>query len=153
MDEKDAARNVTVYLQDFEVNLSPNAFHRYAGHYYKCKQDFMPPDDAFSPVPYFLLCRAIELQIKAKLLKQRKQKQLKHEPGHCLLGGYNALDAQEQVLSQSEVEVLATADKIYSKKGFEYFVPSDALTGFSRYPDLEMLDAIAKKLIDTGSTT
>jgi hypothetical protein len=166
MDEKDEARemtvdlrgsapltDVTVYLQGVEVNVSPDAFHIYAGHYYKCKQDFKCPDDAFSPVPYFLLCRAIELQIKAKLLKQRKQKQVKHEFGHGLLDAYKALDAQERILGQSELAVLTEADEIYSRKGFEYFVPTDALTHFSRYPDLEILDAIAKKLIDSGSTT
>ena len=43
-------------------------------------------------------------------------------PGHCLVDGYNRLDAQEQILSQSELAVLTEADVIYSKKGFEYFV-------------------------------
>ena len=149
MDEKDEAREMTVdlrgspsltdvpvYVQGVEVNASPDAFHIYAGHYYKCKQDFKCPDDAFSPVPYFLLCRAIELQTKAKLLKQRKQKQVKHEFGHRLLDAYKALDAQEQILSPSELAVLTEAHEIYSRKGFEYFVPTDLLTRFSRYPEL-----------------
>jgi hypothetical protein len=130
-----------------EENLSPDAFHIYAGHYYKCKQDFECPDDYFSPVPYFLLCRAIELEMKAKLLKHRKQGDVKKSFRHRLLDAYNALDAQEQNLSPSEVAVLAAADRIYATKGFEYFVPEDALTGFSRFPDLEMLDTIVKKLI------
>jgi hypothetical protein len=150
MEDQGEARDVTVRMRALEVNLSPDAFHIYAGHYYKCKQDFKCPDGAFSPVPYFLLCRAIELQIKAKLLKQRKQGQVKHEFRHHLLKAYNALDAQERTLSQSELDVLAAADKIYSDKGFEYFVPEDALRGFSRYPDLKMLDTIAKKLIAAG---
>jgi hypothetical protein len=165
MDEKDGAHEMTVdlrgspsltdvpvYVQGVELNVSADAFHIYAGHYYKSKQDFRCPDDAFSPVPYFLLCRAIELQIKAKLLKRRKLKQVKDEFGHRLLDAYNALDAQEQILSESELAVLTEAHEIYSRKGFEYFVPTDALTGFNRYPDLDMLDAIAKKLIDAGST-
>jgi hypothetical protein len=70
MDAKDEARDVTVDMQELKVNLSPDVFHRYAGHYYKCKQDFVCPDDGSSPVPYFLLCRAIELQIKARHLDQ-----------------------------------------------------------------------------------
>ena len=65
MDEKDATRDVTIYGQGSEANLSPDAFHIYAMHYYKCKRDFTPPDNYFSPIPYFLLCRAIELEIKA----------------------------------------------------------------------------------------
>jgi hypothetical protein len=69
------------------------------------------------------------------------------------LKAYKALDAEEQVLSQSEVEVLTAADQIYSDKEFEYFRQEDALTGSSRFPDLNTLDTIAKKLIDSGSTT
>jgi hypothetical protein len=153
MDEKDAARDVTVSMQELMVNLSPDVFHRYAGHYYKCKQDFVCPDDGSSPVPYFLLCRAIELQIKARHLKRLTQEEVKDEFGHRLLKAYKALDAQEQVLSQSEVEVLTAADQIYSDKEFEYFRQEDALTGSSRFPDLNTLDTIAKKLIDSGSTT
>jgi hypothetical protein len=150
MEEQGEARDVTVHMRGFEENLSPEAFHIYAKHYYKCKQDFKSPDDYPSPVPYFLLCRAIELQIKAKLLKQRGQTRVKTEFGHRLLDAYRALDEHEQPLSQSELDVLAAADKIYSHKGFEYFVPQDALKGFSRYPDLKMLDTIAKKLIAAG---
>jgi hypothetical protein len=146
MDEKDEARertvdlrgsDVTVHLQGVEVNVSPHAFHIYAGHYYKCKQDFMPPDDYVSSLPYFLLCRAIELELKARLLRYWRQSHVKRDFGHSLLDAYNvvdaynAFDAQEQILSQSELAVLTEADAIYSRKGFEYFVPTDALTGFS----------------------
>ena len=151
MDEKDEARDVTVGMQELKVNLSPNEFHRYATHYYKCKRDFTPPDDKFSPVPYFLLCRAIELEIKARHLKRLTLKEVK-KFRHRLLKAYKALDAQEQILSQSEVEVLTAADQIYGDKEFEYFRQEDALTGSSRFPDLDMLDTIAKKLINSGST-
>jgi hypothetical protein len=150
MDEKDEASDVTINMESIEWNLSPDMFHRYAGHYYKCKQDFVCPDEGSSPVPHFLLCRAIELQIKAKLLKRLTQEEVKDKFGHRLLKAYKALDAEEQVLSQSEVEVLTAADKIYNKKEFEYFWQEDALTGFSRFPVLNALDAIAKKLIAAG---
>jgi hypothetical protein len=167
MNEKDEARemtvdlrgpDVTVHLQGAELNVSPHAFHINAEHYYKCKQDFVPPDDYPSSLPYFLLCRAIELELKARLLRYWRQSHVKREFSHNLLDAYkvveayNALDAQEQILSQSELAILTEADAIYSRKGFEYFVPTDALTAYSRYPDLEMLDAIAKKLIDSGPT-
>jgi hypothetical protein len=150
---------VTVYVPSIDANLSPDMFHIYARHLYKCKQDFKPPDDYVSLLPYFLLCRVIELEIKAKLLQYWRQSHVKRDFGHRLLDAYyvldayNALDAQEQILSQSELAVLTAADEIYSEKGFEYFVPYDAATAFSRYPDLDQLDALAKKLIDSGSTT
>jgi len=45
------------------------------------------------------------------------------------------------------VVVLERASDIYASKGFEYFEPEDALTGFRRFPDLSMLDQVAKKLL------
>jgi hypothetical protein len=86
-------------------------------------------------------------------LKGLTQEEVKKRFRHHLLKAYKALDAEEQVLSQSEVEVLTAADQIYSDKEFEYFRQEDALTGSSRFPDLNTLDTIAKKLIDSGSTT
>jgi hypothetical protein len=99
-----------------------------------------PPDDYVSSLPYFLLCRAIELELKARLLRYWRQSHVKRDFGHSLLGAYNvvdaynALDAQEQILSQSELAVLTEADAIYSRKGFEYFVPTDTLTVFLGIP-------------------
>jgi hypothetical protein len=153
MDEKDEARDVTVNMGEVKLHLSPDVFHRYAGHYYKCKQDFVCPDDGSSPVPYFLLCRAIELQIKARHLKRLTQSEVKKRFRHHLLKAYEALDAQEQILSQNELAVLTTADELYTKTDLAYFNPVHALRAFSQFPDLDMLGTIAKKLISSGSTT
>ena len=153
MDEKDATRDVTIQVEGFEANLSPDAFHIYAMHYYKCKRDFTPPDDYFSPIPYFLLCRAIELEIKARHLKRLTQREVKDKFRHHLLRAYEALDVQEQILSQNELAVLKTADELYIKTDLAYFDPVHALTAFSQFPDLDRLDTIAKKLISSGSTT
>jgi hypothetical protein len=122
-------------------------------HYYKCKRHFPPPDDYFSPIPHFLLCRAIELEIKARHSKRRKQSEVKDEFRHRLLKAYEALDAQEQILRQNELAVLTTAGALYGKTDFASFNPAHAVTAFSQFPDLEMLDSIAKKLENSGSTT
>jgi hypothetical protein len=66
---------------------------------------------------------------------------------HDILEAYNGLENEEKVLSANEIEVLTVASEIYRSKGFEYFVPQDALTAYSRYPDLEILDQITRKLI------
>lgn len=130
-----------------KANLSPDAFHRWATHYLKCRKDFQCPHK-FSPVPYFLLCRAIELEIKAKHLKNMTQKQVKDKFWHDLTKAYDALDPAEKTLNQSEEDTLQVASTIYNdNKGFEYFSPGDALTGYKRFPDLALLDAIASKLI------
>ncbi len=43
--------------------------------------------------------------------------------------------------------MLGRANVFYIRKGFEYFGPGDALTGYSRYPELSELDNIAKQLL------
>ena len=128
------------------ANLAPEAFHRWATHYYKCRRDFQCPD-RFSPVPYFLLCRAIELEIKARHLKGMTQAEVKRKFGHDLEGAYYALDPAEKALTRSEEHTLRVASDIYNAKDFEYFDPQDALTGYSRFPDLTSLDSIASKLV------
>ena len=129
-----------------KCNLNPLAFHISARHYYKCRQDFKCPDK-FSAVPYFLLCRSIELSIKARHLKRDGQKKVKEDYWHNLKTAYNALNANEKILTKSEFVVLTTANGIYNDKGFEYFTPNDAMTGYSGYPDLKVLDGIAEKFL------
>ena len=122
------------------------AFHRWATHYYKCRQDFQCPHP-FSPVPYFLLCRAIELGLKSKHLEGKRQPEVKSEFGHNLVKAYQALPVEAQQLSEEAFSVLQRASTIYASKGFEYFNPEDALTGYSRFPDLDVLDAITRRLL------
>jgi hypothetical protein len=54
-----------LYAHTFDMNLSPHGFRRWAQHFRACRQSFVSPDPGFSPVPYFLNCRAIELELKA----------------------------------------------------------------------------------------
>jgi len=106
------------------LNLSPEAFHLWATHYLKCKRDFHSPDK-FSPVPYFLLCRAIELELKARLLKNSSQENVKRDYGHHLEKAYDALDQNERNLTQEEECTMQLADDIYNNnKSFEYFNPN-----------------------------
>lgn len=129
------------------VNISPEAFHLWATHYYKCKKDFKSPNK-FSPVPYFLLCRSIELELKSRHLKNKNQSEVKNEFGHDLLEAYSALSPAEKILEQNEEYTLQVASDIYKTKGFEYFNPQDALTGYNLFPDLIVLNSIANKLIE-----
>ena len=130
------------------VNISPDAFHRWATHYLKCRKDFKSPHK-FSPVPYFLLCRAIELELKARHLRNLTQVEAKEKFWHDLVKSYNALNPVEKNLTQEEQQTLRLANQFYEDKGFEYFNPKDALTGYHRFPDLTLLDSIASKLIET----
>lgn len=129
-----------------DANLAPDAFHLWATHYYKCRRDFESPN-TFSPVPYFLLCRAIELELKARHLKAKRQPEVKRAYGHHLEKGYADLPLSDQILTSEQVAILESASRIYASKGFEYFEPEDALSGHRRYPDLSALDDVAKTLI------
>lgn len=129
------------------VNLSPDAFRRWARHYLQCRHDFRSPA-GYSPVPYFLLCRAIELELKARHLEDLRQHEVKAQFGHNLVKAYKALPVEQQVLSVEELAVLAAANDVYLDKGFEYMNMEDALTGFKRSPDLAQLDDIAAKLVE-----
>jgi hypothetical protein len=66
---------------------------------------------------------------------------------HHLTKAYAGLPPSEQILNPEEVVVLGQASDIYASKGYEYSEPEDVLTGFRRFPDLSMLDRVAKKLL------
>jgi len=131
------------------ANLAPDAFARWARHYHACMIGFASPDP-FSPVPYFLLCRSLELSLKARHLRTKTQEEVRKRFGHELGKSYAALPPTEQILSPDELALLESAGTIYADKktaGFEYFNPEDALTGFKRYPDLAALQSLAAKLL------
>ena len=140
------SRDFVISVEHATLNISPIGFRKWAQHYLKCRADFRSPDN-FSPVPYFLLCRAIELALKARHLETLRQKEVKDRFGHNLAEAYRALPKYSQVLTDAEFAVLRNANIIYMGKGFEYFSALDAATAFKRFPDLQALDAIATKLL------
>ena len=78
---------IIIRAGSINANISPDAFHRWATHYLKCRKDFQSPHK-FSPVPYFLLCRAIELEIKARHLRNSTQSKVKKSYGVGGEAGY-----------------------------------------------------------------
>lgn len=137
-----------IEIPTIHVNLSPVMFHLYATQYYRCKQGF-DSDGKFSPVPYFLVCRAIELELKAKHLESKSRAEVKKQYGHNLKKSYDDLGQAARVLDAEEYRELERASAIYDipNKGFEYVSVADAATGYSSFPDLSVLDRVARKLI------
>ena len=128
------------------MNLSPLLFHEYAVQYLRCKSEFNAKTSPNSPVPYFLVCRAIELELKAKHLESKSRPEVKDTYGHNLKKAYDELPISLHVLSSQECKELQHASTIYKSKGFEYVEVYDAVTGLKAFPDLETLDQIAVKL-------
>jgi len=138
--------NYTLAAETGFINFSAFAFKRWAMHYYKCRHDFVNPDK-FSPVPYFLLCRAIELELKARHLEKNRQPEVAKTFNHRIKSSYLALPKRQQTLEAKELAVLKQANAIYATKGFEYVQPIDAATAYKRFPDLDALDHVARKLL------
>ena len=120
------------------LNVSPCGFRRSAKEYYECCRSFKRTSD-FSPVPYFLLCRAIELQFKAFHLEVEGQSAVKDRYGHDLTKSYNDLPATRQTLSAEEFSLLQKVSGIYKGNGFEYFNVGHAVRAFSNFPDFRCL--------------
>jgi hypothetical protein len=127
------------------INVSPVGFRLAARDYFKCFLDFEKPG-RFSVVPFFLCCRAMGLALKAMHLETKTQSEVKDHYGHDLVKSYSDLPAERQTLSKEEFALLKQANNIYSNKDFEYFCVSDAATGFTRYPDLDALGNLARKV-------
>ncbi len=141
-----AAHVINAKVGTFRVNVSPVLFHEYAVQYLHCRRSFTT-GGVYSPVPYFLLCRAIELELKAKHLQSKSRAEVKEQYGHDLKKSYDELPSDAKLLLESEYTVLVRASGIYDDKGFEYVAVGDALANLERFPALSALDTIAAKLI------
>lgn len=130
-------------------NLAPEAFAKYAREYLLADTQYR--SNSFSPVPYFLLCRAIELAIKSIHLQSIGGPEVKGRFGHNLHLAYDELPSEYKNISNDEYELLKLASDIYSKKDFEYFASEDALSGYSRFPELSPLRILASKIIGLTS--
>jgi hypothetical protein len=137
--------SVTLTPGATHFNISPEAFRILARDYFKCYLDFQAPR-RFSPVPFFLCCRAIELALKAEHLESKPQKKVKGLYDHYILKAYTDLNADQKTLTPDEVALLKTASAIYAAKRFEYFNVIDAVSAYKKFPDLDSLAALARKI-------
>ena len=75
-----------------QAEMAPAIFHLYAAQYYECMRAFKSEAEV-GPVPFFLVCRAIELELMAKHLKANPPAGRKSKYGHNLKKAYDDLDA------------------------------------------------------------
>ena len=129
---------------DSSLNLSPRFFHYWARDFLEAQRDHHKPERS-SPASYFLLFTAIELEIKSRLLMEHDQAQVK-EYGHDLIQAYKALPLDQRILDPKEEEVLKRAGPSYSQ--LRYWNPEAFLRGYKDFPDLNVLTAIAERLLD-----
>jgi hypothetical protein len=150
---------VVVTVPVLEVSISPLGFHRYASEFLRTARAF--PDNSgfhksgFTPVPYYLVCRALELVLKAfALAKGDTVDAVKNKVGHDLTKALKrakelGLDSLVSLSTEEELE-LTKANDYYCKKGFEYFQLLPALKGYADLPSLRVLEELATRLV-TGT--
>ncbi len=144
-------RNAIAKLETFSMNISPYGFHTYAMDYMETAEKWTNEAE-YSPVPYFLYCRAIELGLKAFLLAKGKNlAYIKNSVNHNLSVGLknarqNSLD---DIIETTEIEEeeIEKANKYYKTKGFEYFFVLNHMTGLKELPKLDVLQEYSKKLL------
>jgi hypothetical protein len=145
------AKNYILKAESSEIKISPFGFHKYASDYLETAEKW-PTQSTYSPVPYFLYCRTIELGIKAYLLAKGKDLDfIKFNIRHDLTKGLNnaILNALDDILETTDIEKaeIEVANKYYKDKGFEYFFVEKHATGLMELPELEVLKRYAHKLL------
>ena len=143
--------NYILKTETGHLYITPTGFLIYAENYYSASMNWKS-DGKYSPVPYFLLCRSIELGLKAfALAKGESIKVLgSHKVGHNLMvlldkTKNHSLSDLVVITKEDETE-LAKANIYYNDKGFEYFKIKN-LFDKSNLPDLEILKGFSEKLL------
>lgn len=149
-----SSQNVTVKIPGpMQINITPIGFHTYASDFLSSASS-IPPSNSYSPVPFYLYCRALELGLKAFLLAAGvpKAKLKSNTLGHDLvavLAEANAkgLSALFTVSPAEEVEI-KKANDYYVRKEFEYFENVFKLvTGHPDLPNPLILNDLLLRLL------
>ncbi len=143
--------DIVVKVPTLHLYISPFGFHRYASEFLKAAKGFQKTN-AFSPVPYYLFSRSIELSLKAFLLtKGFSKRTLKEKFGHDLEEALNksvSLGLDDiVVISCLYKDNIKKANNYYASKGFEYFEVCKAVMGYPNLPSLDVLSEIASTLV------
>ena len=145
--------DVVIKCEPMVLNLSPYGFHRYAKQFLETARE-VKEVDGFSPVPYYLYCRSIELGLKSYLLikkvpiKKLKSRKLGHNL--CkLLRKSRGLDLEQYIkVNDRHINELKKANDYYASKGFEYFQVINAARAYKGLPDLKVLSEFAFLLVE-----
>ncbi len=142
---------VIIKIPTAKVKLSPYGFFRYGADFLKAGDAFKTEGEKFSPVPYYLYSRSIELFLKAFLLandvsKEKLKDKYRHNLEKILKGAksFNIIGVVE--ITPEEEKEIAKANAYYASKGFEYFELKTAMKGYPNLPDLDILKELSSKL-------
>ncbi len=147
-------KNYVLKAETGYVNISPYGFWYYANDYLDAGINWInhQSENRYSPVPYFLFCRAIELGLKSYLILQGIEidfikKKLRHDLIKILKKAQENSLSEIKTISNEEFNEIEKANSFYDLKGFEYFFISNHVEGLAKHPDLKILEAFAKDLL------
>lgn len=159
MTERNQAHGIVVEVGTATVRMGPVGFSLYAEEFLKASAAIPEHSQArgnteFTPVPYYLLCRALELILKAFLLgKGRPLDELKHRYGHDLGALWQAAKDQRlfDVLGTCppyfEID-LQSVNSFYRSKVFEYFDFRQWAHGYEGLPPLGRLRDETTRIVE-----
>jgi len=123
--QSDQVQSVTLQVSNTVARVDGYWLRHYAADFLNAARDFTPPVNRFSPVPYYLVCHSIELSFKAFLFSAGFNKAARKALNHNLEKAINAAEANglgtHLQLSSNDQELIRKANRLYSKKEFEYF--------------------------------
>jgi hypothetical protein len=109
-----------------------------------------------SPVKFFLLCKSVELSLKAFLLAKKVPVHRLASKGEGYGHDINRLLTEAEAhslsdavsLSAAEMQAVIVAEPYYTDRVFDYFNVGEALAGYPRGPVLADLHAAAERLYE-----
>jgi hypothetical protein len=135
--------------QSSRINLSPLGFHGWADRNFQYYRD-LAQGSHDSPASYLLLCRVIELELKAWHRQTVKEAVLTDTFGHDLVASYRALPAKLKILSTDEQELLAAASDIYVGAAFEKIGFARPRIPFHKEVSEKALEELVEKMMLCG---
>ncbi len=153
MEQKDSG-GIVVSVGTATFRMNPVGFAIYAEQFLKAAQS-VPKSSEFTPVPYYLLCRALELILKAFLLAEgHGLTELKDRYHHDLQALWKAArkEGLSEVVSSLPAEIesdIALANSYYKGKAFEYFDSRRWAHGYEELPPLDRIGHSTAALVET----
>ncbi|MBL8207946.1 MAG: hypothetical protein JNM09_27175 [Blastocatellia bacterium] len=145
--------NYRLKCETAKINASPRAFLVYAADFLNAHKSYKSAKP-FSPASYYLVCRSLELSLKAYLLANgvtrqeiKNQKMLGHDLQKLLQKAVTLKINSISSISPTQEQEIQKANGWYARKGFEYFELQNLVDGNETLPDMSVLIEIADQLI------
>jgi hypothetical protein len=132
-----------------QFNLSPLGFHGWADGYLQ-KYRELCGDACDSRMTSLLLCRAIEVELKAWHRQGSGERPLSDRFGHNLIESYRTLPAGHRILDRIEVALLQRLSANHVERHFGRLGARADREIKQEWPTLEVIEALALRLMRHG---